>query len=150
MINDLELTPSKKYRLFKARKYDRLWVHAPLVSFTLTKYTKSGVYFYLDTPALVNFDPYDIGHIIVPSYSPKYQIVLIRDFIEYQIDDYPYNYQIIKPITEDNEVLILTRPNTKVYVKFSFTEHIYSEGKTIFVDDEKKCTCKENDDCVCY
>jgi len=150
-MNNLELKPIKKYKLFKAQKYERLWVDSTLAEFGLSKYVRTGVYFYLATPLLADVDPYDIGDIIVPNlYSPKYQIVLIRDFIEYQIDDYPYNYQIIKPTTDDNEILIISHPKTKIYVKFTYTSHLYSEGKITFLDHDDKCTCKENDDCVCY
>jgi len=145
----LHLKPNKRYGVFKAIGFD-FWVDPSLAIFSFSKHSKSkcGVIFTMSTPTLCNIHDYDIGKIFVRnSHSPKYQIVLLRDYVSFNVEGY---YDAFKSTEDSGEMLIITNPETKVTEIKKNATFVYQNGRIISVSYDDKCKRKDGDDCVCY
>jgi len=145
----IHLKPNKRYQVFKTIGFD-FWVDPSLAKFSFSRQSKSqgGIVFTMSTPILCDIHDYNIGKMLVKnSYSPKYQIVLLRDYISFNVEGY---YDAFKSAEDSRETLIITNPETKVTEIKKYSTFVYQNGRIISVYYENKCQSKDGKNSVCY
>ena len=133
----IDLKPNKRYQVFKAIGFD-FWVDPSLAKFSFSRQSKSqgGIIFTMSTPILCDIHDYNIGKMFVKnSHSPKYQIVLLRDYTSFNVEGY---YDAFKSTEDSRETLIITKPETKVIEIKKYSTYIYQEGRILSVMDNDK------------
>jgi len=124
-------------KLFKAKEFD-VWFDPCIVEFDIYKKIRFHVW---AGPNTCNIEDYKGSILIVKSLYPKYQFICEKAENILNVSSYSY----IIPSYDSSYKIIITDINATIVTR-SF---VYRGGQ-IVSSTKEECSCKDNENCVCY